>query len=98
MWPQKWKASARWARNAAASVPPPLTASRSRPIRARNPRREVASTTAPLRPRSSMREFELVPLGSRQESLELQQRVEGPLRAHGAADVEHDAVGTPGDL
>ena len=43
MWPQKWCAWAFCASSAAARSPPPVTASSSRPVRARNPRREVDS-------------------------------------------------------
>src|SRR2546423_4139211 len=84
MWPQKWKASARWARNAAATKPLPDTASSSRPARARNPRRELVPATASLSTYWLGRGDE--------QALELEERVEGPLREHLAVRREHDRV------
>src|SRR5436190_593579 len=74
MWPQKWNASARWARRAAATKPLPLSASIRRPVRARNPRRELFPATASL----SMHGLGCCD----QETLELEERVEGPLGPH----------------
>jgi hypothetical protein len=50
MWPQKWKASAFWARIASSTKPPPATPISSRPVRARNPRRELAPAMLSLSP------------------------------------------------
>src|SRR5947207_9944212 len=89
MWPQKWNASAFCARRAPATRPPPLRASTSRPTRARNPRREVASATVSLstdRPRRVL-----------DQALELEERVEGSLREHHAVGVEDDAVRAAGN-
>src|SRR5436305_14191198 len=81
MCPQKWYALASCAFNAAATAPPPLVARRSRPARAKKPRREVAA-----RIRS----------GSK-DRLELRQRVERPLRADGGVGAEHDGVRAAGN-
>src|SRR5262245_59035471 len=88
MCPQKWYASAFWVFSAAASTPPPLAASRSRPARARNPRREVDSATASLSTHRLGRGHE--------DALELEERVEGSLRQHFAVRREHDGVGAAG--
>src|SRR5881394_2903090 len=84
MWPQKWKASARWARSAAATKPLPLSASSRRPVRARKPRRELVSATVSL---------STYGLGCGDEqALELEERVEGPLGPHLSVRGEHDRV------
>src|SRR4029450_1637000 len=49
MWPQKWKASAFCARIASSTKPPLATATRSRPVRARKPRRELLPAMFSLR-------------------------------------------------
>src|SRR5438445_3631830 len=85
MWPQKWNASARWARSAAAITPLPLTASRSRPARARNPRRELVPATASLSTDG--------PGSVGEEALELVERVEGALREYVAVCRQNDCVG-----
>src|ERR671937_405577 len=85
MWPQKWNASARSARRAAATKPPPVTASSSRPTRARKPRRVLASATASLNTRGRSRR-------GREQALELEKRVERSLRPHFAVRREHDRV------
>src|SRR5438874_4830344 len=105
MWPQKWKASARWARSAAATKPLPLSASSRRPVRARNPRRELFSATASLR-----RPLAAPTMGGRagfagaaglsmhrlgrgdEQTLELEERVERPLGPHLSVGCEHDRI------
>src|SRR5712691_10577497 len=89
MCPQKWKASACWARSAAATTPLPLTASRNRPARARKPRRELVPATASLSIHGPGRRGE--------DALELEQGVEGALREHLAVGREHDRVRAPRD-
>src|SRR5437762_14383940 len=84
MWPQKWKASARWARSAAATKPLPLSASNRRPVRARNPRRELFSATASLSTDGLSRGDE--------QALELEERVEGPLGPHLSVGGDHDRI------
>src|SRR6058998_2421714 len=84
MCPQKWNASARWALSAAAITPLPLTASSSRPVRARKPRRELFSATASL---STNR-----PGCVGEQALELVERVEGALREDVAGRGEDDRV------
>src|SRR5437588_7220889 len=96
MCPQKWNASAACARRAAATNPPPVTARSRRATPARKPRRDVASTTAPLKPRSDSRRLRAPGPGGEQ-SLELDQRVERSLRDDGAAAVEDDAVRAAGN-
>src|SRR5919202_281807 len=86
MWPQKWNASARSLPSAAPATPP---ATSSLPRRARNPRRDVASTTASLS-RSRTR--------TRDQRVELRERVERPLREHGSARVHHDAERASGNV
>src|SRR5262245_24723948 len=81
MWPQKWKASAFCARIASSTKPPPATARIALPLRARKPRRELASATRSL---------------STDERLELVERIERALREHDAVGVEHDRVGAAG--
>src|SRR6185295_8669130 len=81
MWPQKWKASAFCARIASSTKPPPATARRARPVRARKPRLEVASAIRSL---------------STDEGFQLVERVERALRKHDAFRVEHDRVGAAG--
>src|SRR5947199_62474 len=87
MCPQKWNASARCARSAAATTPLPLTASRKRPARARKPRRELVWATASLSTDGPGRVGE--------QALELVERVEGAFREHVPSRREHDGVGTP---
>src|SRR5436309_14174881 len=89
MCPQKWKASACGARSAAPSRPAPLTASRSFPVRARKPRREVVVTTASL---STDR-----PGRCGEHALELEERVERSFREHVAVRRQHDRVRAAGD-
>src|SRR5262245_38130455 len=84
MWPQKWKASAFWARIASSTNPPPATPSSSRPVRARNPRLELAPATLSL---STDR-----PGRVGQQALELVERVERPLGEHLAVRAEHHGV------
>src|SRR5437588_9826486 len=84
MWPQKWNASARSARSAAATKLPPEAASSSRPTRARKPRRELASATLSLNTRGLQ--------GGDDQALELEERVEGSLRQHLAVRRQHDPV------
>src|SRR6266568_4517653 len=86
MWPQKWNASARWALNAAAITPLPLTASSSRPVRARKPRRELFSATASLSTYRTGRVGE--------QALELVERVESALGEDVAVRGEDDRVRT----
>src|SRR5438874_4962674 len=87
MCPQKWNASARCARSAAATTPLPLSASRKRPARARKPRRELVWATASLSTDGPGRVGE--------QALELVERVEGAFREHVPVRREHDRVGTP---
>src|SRR6266700_3139560 len=89
MWPQKWNASARWALNAAAITPLPLTASSSRPVRARKPRRELFSATASLSTHRTGRVGE--------QGLELVERVESAFGEDVAVRGEDDRVGTSRD-
>src|SRR5215210_491859 len=89
MWPQKWYASAFCARSASSTKPPPARPSSRRPVRARNPRRELAPATASL----STHGFQ----GGCQEGLELEERVERSLREDLAVAREHDSVRTAGD-
>src|SRR3954470_7487900 len=89
MWPQKWYASAFCARSAAPRTPVPLTASRSFPARARKPRREVVETTASLSTHGPGRVGE--------DALELEERVERPLRERLAVGRGHHSVGAPRD-
>src|SRR5437867_3245170 len=89
MWPQKWNASARCASSAAAITPLPLTASRSRPVRARKPRRELLSAIVSLSTHRAGR------VG--QEAFELVERVECPLGEHVAVRGEDDGVGAARD-
>src|SRR5215208_3580576 len=84
MWPQKWKASAFWARMASRTNPPPATPSSSRPVRARKPRRELAAAMLSL---STDR-----PGGVRQEALQLVERVERALGEHLAVGREHNGI------
>src|SRR3954449_790827 len=86
MWPQKWYASACCARIAPSTKPPPVRPSSRRPVRARNPRREVALATASLSTHRRRAE----------QRLELVERVERPLREHLAVGREHDRVGAAG--
>src|SRR4029077_19903550 len=86
MWPQKWKASAFCARIASSTKPPPATARMARPVRARNPRRELAPATASLNTGHCVGE----------ERLELVERVEGALGEDHAVGRQHDRVGAPG--
>src|SRR5580765_8645020 len=86
MWPQKWKASAFCARIASSTKPPPTMARMARPVRARNPRRELAPATASLNTGHRVGE----------ERLELVERVEGALGEHHAVGSQHDPVGAPG--
>src|SRR5262245_36541112 len=87
MWPQKWKASAFWARSASSTKPPPARPTSSRPVRARKPRRELAAATLSLsmHPRRA------------EQALELEERVERPLREHLAVGCEDDRVGAAGN-
>src|SRR5215813_954348 len=87
MCPQKWKASAFWARIASSTNPPPASASRARPVRARKPRLELAPATASLSTGHRVRE----------ERLELVERVEGALGEHDPVGREHDRVGAARD-
>src|SRR3954451_20022156 len=87
MWPQKWKASACCARIAPSTKPPPVRPSSRRPVRARNPRRDVAPATASLSTHRRRAE----------QRLELIERVERPLREHLAVGREHDCVRAAGD-
>src|SRR3954470_9156966 len=84
MCPQKWNASALSARSAAATIPPPLTASSSFPARARNPRREVDPATASLSTHRLGRGGE--------HALELEERVERPLGERLAVGRQNDGV------
>src|SRR5919201_4307104 len=90
MCPQKWKASARSASSAAATKPPPLTASSRRPARARKPRRDVASATDSLSIYRSCRGDE--------QALQLVERVERALREHLAVRREDDSIRAAGIL
>src|ERR1044072_2114387 len=74
---------------AAATIPPPLTARRSLPARARNPRREVDSATASLSTDGAGRVDE--------EALELVERGESGLRQHVALPPEKQRGGGGGD-
>src|SRR5919197_2866112 len=87
MWPQKWKASAFCALSAAATNPLPLTARRSLPARARNPRRELRSATVSL----STHWAGCVD----DQALELVERVERPLREQVAVRREDERVRAP---
>src|SRR5262245_65639196 len=84
MWPQKWKASAFWARIASRTNPPPARPTSSRPVRARNPRRELAPATLSLSTHGPRR------VG--QQAFELVERVERPLGKHLAVRAEHHGV------
>src|SRR5215471_537109 len=90
MWPQKWNASACCARSAAATTPVPLTARRNLPARARNPRRELLSATASLSTHRAGR------VG--QEALELEERVERPLRENVSVGGEDHRVRASRDV
>src|SRR5438105_5345227 len=89
MWPQKWNASARCALNAAAITPLPLTASSSRAVRARKPRRELFSATASLSTHRTGRVGE--------QALELVERVESALGEDVAVRGEDDRIRAPRD-
>src|SRR6185437_4880043 len=82
-------ASARSALIAAATIPPPLTARRNLPARARNPRREVDSATASLSTYGAGRVD--------QQALELEERVEGALGEEVAVCREDERVGAARD-
>src|SRR4029453_4906044 len=88
MWPQKWNASAFWARRASSTKPPPASPISSRPVRARKPRRELAPAMLSLNTERA---------GCvRQEALELVERADGPPRAPRAVRREDDGVGAAG--
>src|ERR687887_1654308 len=89
MWPQKWKASAFCALSAAATNPLPLTARRSLPARARNPRRELRSATVSLSTHWAG--------CANDQALELVERVERPLREQVAVRREDERVGASRD-
>src|SRR5919204_2161356 len=84
MGPQKWTPRPGGGRAAEGRTPPPLTASTSRPTRARKPRRDVASATASLSTNRSGRR--------RDQALELEERVERSLREHLAVWGEDERV------
>src|SRR5262245_55816619 len=84
MWPQKWNASAFWARIASSTKPPPARPTTSRPVRARKPRRELAPATLSLSTDGPRR------VG--QQALQLVERVERPLGEHLAVRGEHHRV------
>src|SRR2546423_26646 len=97
MCPQKWYASAAWARSVAVTNSPPATASSKRPTPARNPRRELASTTASLKPCSDRRCLRCPARRRCEQAFQLDQRVERPLGQDLAGGPERDAVGAARD-
>src|SRR5919198_5794245 len=100
MWPQKWNAPASSGPNAAATAPPPAAASSIRPMRARNPRRDVeCASAAPRRaPGSGTQRVPLPALGGREHALELREVIERSLREHGAVQPERDRERAAGNV